>query len=93
MSLGIVDLDFCESVFPSSEVKGGLLVSAAADASASAAASVGVRVYAYYNNGYSNYGVSTGIAGSYSLGVASAYGVGFIASASAGTGARAYTYV
>ncbi len=92
MSLGIVDLDFCESVLPSSEVNGGLIVSAAADASASAAASASVRVYAYYNNGYSNYGVSTGIAGSYSQGVASAYGVGFIASASTGTGASAYTY-
>ncbi|MCU0516851.1 MAG: hypothetical protein MUC60_08280 [Oscillatoria sp. Prado101] len=93
MSLGIADLDFCETVLPSSEVKGGLIVSAAADASASVAASAGVRVYAYYGNGYSNYGVSTGIAGSYGQGVASAYGVGFIASASAGTGASAYTYV
>ena len=93
MSLGIADLDFCESVLTSSEVNGGLLVSVAADASASAAASVGVRVYAYYNNGYSNYGVSTGIAGSYSQAVASAYGVGSPAYASVGTGASAYTYV
>ncbi|MBW4497723.1 MAG: hypothetical protein KME26_32605 [Oscillatoria princeps RMCB-10] len=93
MSLGIADLDFCESVIPSSEVNGGLIVSAAADASASVAASAGVRVYAYYNNGYSGYGVSTGIAGSYSQGVASAYGVGSPAYASADTGASAYTWV
>ncbi|HIK08658.1 MAG TPA: hypothetical protein IGS52_00040 [Oscillatoriaceae cyanobacterium M33_DOE_052] len=93
MSLGIKDLDYCESVLPSREVNGGLLVSAAADASASVASSVGVRVYAYYGNGNTSYGVSSAIAGSYSQGVASAYGVGFIASASAGTHSSAYTYV